>query len=443
MSLKDTTFLRVEHYSGHPEVKAAADVLVNKYAEEMDFIQGRRKWISAARKLIASLWIRDDDLFRFGTKKDYFSKGKRKQAWMTPRTLKLFKAMEALGWLVKVQSEIRPKYSTKAKGGMTSVYQRQPKFIQLLNSLTEQDVELDIDLPLVTLCDEDEQYIELPEEYLKTESYQRTTTTLNSHYELLSRSSIVNKEGKPLGISMLRYRRRFKSSMGIGGRFYSPFCNLSKNERLSITINSESVGSLDFSQLHPTLILLLSQGVGRETNLFATDDVYHMPDYSELPRAAHKKFINTILNAKSIDAAARSISTAEQYWDVIEDCPVFITHKGKGKRLGNPVWSANPLSHAKQYVKDFMFRHPNLEHAASSALWGTLQLLDSSILEYTIAKATLNDIPVFPVHDEVVIPRQHKGRVGGYMVDGFHVVTKNKFNDHVPMITWSCLDEGY
>ena len=43
MSLKDTTFLRVEHYSGHPEVKAAADVLVNKYAEEMDFIQGEAK----------------------------------------------------------------------------------------------------------------------------------------------------------------------------------------------------------------------------------------------------------------------------------------------------------------------------------------------------------------------------------------------------------------
>lgn len=443
MNLKDTTFLRIEHYSGHPEVKAAADVLVNKYAEEMDFIQGRRKWISAARKLIASLWIRDDDLFRFGTKKDYFSKGKRKQAWMTPRTLKLFKAMEALGWLVKVQSEIRPKYSTKAKGGMTSVYQRQPKFIQLLKSLTEQDIELDIDLPLVTLCDEDNQYMELTEEYLKTESYQRTTTTLNSHYELLSRSSIVNKEGKPLGISMLRYRRRFKSSMGIGGRFYSPFCNLSKNERLSITINSESVGSLDFSQLHPTLILLLSQGVGRETNLFATDDVYHMPDYPELPRAAHKKFINTILNAKSIDAAARSISTAEQYWDVIEDCPVFITHKGKSKRLGNPVWSIKPLSHAKQYVEDFMFRHPNFEHAASNSLWGTLQLLESSILEYTIAEATLNDIPVFPVHDEVVIPRQHKELVEGYMVDGFHVVTKNKFNEHVPKITWSCLDEGY
>ena len=319
MNLKDTTFLRVEHYSGHPEVKAAAEVLVNKYAEKMKFIKGRPKWISAARKLIASLWIRDDDLFRFGTKKDYFSKGKRKQAWMTPRTLKLFKAMETLGWLVMVKAEIRPKYSTKAKGGMTSVYQRESKFIQLLNSLTEQDVELDVELPLVTLCDEDKQYMELPEEYLKTESYQRTVTTLNNHYELLNRSSIVDKDGKPLSISMMRYRRRFKTSMGIGGRFYSPFCIMSKNERLSITINKESVGSLDFSQLHPTLTLLLGQGVGKETNLFCTDDVYHMPDYPELPRAAHKKFINTILNAKSIDAAARSISTAEHYWDIIED----------------------------------------------------------------------------------------------------------------------------
>jgi len=439
MDFKEMTYLRIEHYSGHPEVKAAAEVLVNKYAEECSFIKGRAKWISAARKLIASLWIRDDDFFRFGTKKDYFSKGNRKQVWMTSRTLKLFKAMETLGWLVKVQQEIRPKYSTKAKGGMTSVYQRQSKFIQLLESLTEQDVKLDIELPLVTLCDEDNQYIELPEQYLQSDSYQRTATTLNSHYELLSRSSIANKEGKPLSISMLRYRRRFKTSMGIGGRFYSPFCTMSKNDRLSITINNEEVGSLDFSQLHPTLILLLSQGIGQETNLFSTDDVYHMPDYPELPRAAHKKFINTILNAKSIDAAARSISTAEQYWDLIEDCPVFITHKGKSKRLGNPIWPTKPLSHARRYVEDFMFRHPNLEHAASSALWGTLQLLDSSILEYSMAKATSNDIPVFPVHDELVIPKQHKGRVGGYMVDGFHAVTKNQFKDHVPKITWSCL----
>jgi len=140
--------------------------------------------------------------------------------------------------------------------------------------------------------------------------------------------------------------------MGIWGRCYSPFCNMPKNQRLSITIDNEPVASLDFSQLHPTLILLLRQGTGKETNLFATDDVYHMPDY---PGPAHKKFINTILNAKSIDAAARSISTAEQHWDIIKDCAVFRAHSGKGKCLGDPIWPTKPLSHAKQYVQDFMF----------------------------------------------------------------------------------------
>ena len=100
------------------------------------------------------------------------------------------------------------------------------------------------------LCDEDEQYMELPDEYIKTESYQRTTTTLNNHYNLLSGNSIVDKQGKPLSINMMRYRTRFKTTMSIWGRCYSPFCNLPKNQRLSITIDNEPVASLDFSQLH-------------------------------------------------------------------------------------------------------------------------------------------------------------------------------------------------
>jgi hypothetical protein len=41
---------------------------------------------------------------------------------------------------------------------------------------------------------------------------------------------------------------------------------------------------------------------------------------------------------------------------------------------------------------------------------------------------------------EVVIPKQHKGRVGGFMMDGFHAVTNNKFTSHIPSITWTCLD---
>ena len=72
-----------------------------------------------------------------------------------------------------------------------------------------------------------------------------------------------------------------------------------------------------------------------------------MPDYPHLPRQAHKKFINTILNAKSKEAAARSIATAEEYHDLIEDTPVFVTYSGKAKRLRNPVWPERPFATKK------------------------------------------------------------------------------------------------
>ena len=441
MDFKNVTYLRIEHYSNHPEVKAAADILVEKYAETKQFIKARPKWVSSARKLIASVWIRPNDLFRFSTKKDYFSAGSRKQVWLTPKTLKLFKLMISQGWIVKVKAEIRPKNSKKFKGGLASIYQRQDSFKQLLSSLIESDIQLDEEVPLVTITDENNQLKDLDERYLQTESYQRTVTILNNHFQLLKASQIRDKEGNPLGDNMLRYRRRFKNDMGTGGRFYSSFCVLPKKERLSITINNEPVGSLDFSQLHPKLILLLSKGVGEETNLFATGDIYHMPDYPHLPRQAHKKFINTILNAKNKEAAARSIATAEEYWDLIEDVPVFVTYSGKAKRLQNPVWREKPLEQATKYVDDFLFRHPDFEQTAYSAKWGILQLIDSSIIEYTINRATSNNIPVLPIHDEVVIPEQFKGHVGGFMMDGFHSVTQSKFKNHVPKIAWTVLDD--
>jgi|TARA_B110000967_G_scaffold179400_1_gene194849 hypothetical protein len=56
-------------------------------------------------------------------------------------------------------------------------------------------------------------------------------------------------------------------------------------------------------------------------------------------------------------------------------------------------------------------------------------------LEYAKAKATSSDIPEFPVHDEVVIPTQHKGLVGGYMMNAFHALTNNHLKDHVAKIT--------
>ena len=108
MQIKDFTYLRIEHYSGHPEVKAAADTLIDHIASGKSFLKDRPGWTSAARKLVASLWMREGDMFRFGTKKDYFSAGSRKQVWLTPKTLQLFKAMLDLGWVSKKLTTLFP-----------------------------------------------------------------------------------------------------------------------------------------------------------------------------------------------------------------------------------------------------------------------------------------------------------------------------------------------
>ena len=438
----DITYLRIEHYSGHAEVIKAAEVLLEQYKQDA----GKKRlndlpsWTSVARKLIASLWIRDDDSFRFGTKNEYFTNGKRKQVWLTSKTLKLFKTARNLGWMVETQAAVPPRYSKKSDGGLAAVYTRTPAFLQLLKSLSVDDVEVDEDLPWVQLKDNEGNILSLPSGYLESESYRRTVSVLQSQYTLLLGTSICKLTGSnpsPVDPIDIRYTRQWKGNTGIGGRFYSHFCNYPKEERLSITINSEPVGSWDFSQLHPTLLLLLEHGTGEEPNLFSTGDPYDMPEYPELTRAANKLFINTILNAKSRSAAVRSIGSAHHYWNLFEDTWVYETYSGSEKRQGLPVWPKKPQKAADEYIDAFLFRHPAFTDVAFKGLWGTLQLLDSEIMEEAVHRATEMGIPVLPVHDELVGPLSKKAEIKQILIDSFHEVTQGKFSDHEPKMTWS------
>ena len=441
MQLKDFTYLRIEHYSGHPEVKAAADILVDYVASGKSFLKDRRGWTSAARKLVASLWMRECDMFRFGTKKDYFSAGSRKQVWLTPKTLQLFKAMLDLGWVSKAYDAIPPEYAKKQQGGLVTIYCRSLPFKKLLENLKEEDVEVDEDTPWVELRDEQRVLLLLPTKYVNSDSYRRTVDVLQRHYNLLINSSI-SKDGSSSSSSKgdtlwLRYQRKWTGNTGNGGRFYSAFVNLPKEERLAITINGQSVGSWDFSQLHPTLLLLLEHGVGYEPNMFSTGDIYSMPECPHIPRSGHKAFINTIFNAKSKDAAARSIATARIWYDLFDDCWVVKTYKKNERRDGEPVWPEKPLTAAREYIDDFLFRHPAFQDVAYKDLWGDLQLLDSSIMEEAMLRCISRGIPVLPVHDELVVQRTKKEEVRQILVSSFHKVTKSKFVGFTPKMSWS------
>ena len=302
MYLTEITYLRIEHYSGHTEVRAAAEILVNHLANGKSFLKDRPGWIKAARKLVASLWMREGDMFRFGTNKNYFSAGKRQQVWLTKKTLSLFNAMVELEWVVKAYDAIPPKYSKKQQGGVTAIYSRRKTFTDLMVSLTEADVDVDNDIPLVELRDSEGVLLPLPARYVVSDSYRRTTDVLQRHFNLLINNNI-SKDGSSSSSPkvdnlLLKYQRKWTGTTGIGGRFYSDFVNQPKEDRLAITINGQSVGSWDFSQLHPTLLLLLEHGVGHEPNMFSIGDIYAMPGYPNIPRSGirHLSTQSSMLN---------------------------------------------------------------------------------------------------------------------------------------------------
>ena len=72
------------------------------------------------------------------------------------------------------------------------------------------------------------------------------------------------------------------------------------------------------------------------------------------------------------------------------------------------MFPEKPKAAAMKYIEDFLFTHPMFEPAVNSGQWALLQLINSEIIQHVLRIATELNIPVLPVHDEVVIPQSAK-----------------------------------
>jgi hypothetical protein len=423
-------FLKIESYSDHPEVVRAAELLVQSLMEARKRKRNEKLYLRDAKKLIASLWCKgEDDLFRFTTKTTYFSSSNRKQVWLTSRTLKLFNQMRELGWVNLVREAIPPSKSTKAKGGMAAIYCRSLTFKDLLKTLTVMDIIPNPDMPRVELRDEDRILKELPSAYVESESYKETVTILEDHYELLKTAQPRFSDGTLVPLQLLYYVRKFRPDLGHGGRLYAGFQQLSKRERLGITIKGESVISLDISQLHPALILRLKHNADKERDglLYeAQAEVYSMPDYPDLPRAVHKQLINTLINAKSKDSAVRSLMNTHYWYDIFTDEWVVKSYKGKAKREGAKVFPDQPKIEAMNYLNSFIFHHPMMAEAVCSGIGSTLQLIDGQIMETILKVATGAGVPVLVIHDEIIVQEKYQSFIEMVLQRVFQATLKDK-----------------
>jgi hypothetical protein len=235
---REAEFLSIKAYSEHPEVYKAAEILVEEFSKTRSQVRNKEKYPRDAKKLIASIWLHQGQ-FRFTTKDTYFSKGKRKQVWMTNRTLELFNCARELGWVEVVKGAIPP-YLAKNKQGLSTVYRATDEFKSLLTWLAIEDLTVNPDLPCVVRKDGDKKVIEEPESFYLTENYLKHQSLVQSHLNRLREHQTRWANGQLIAPSELLLTRQFTETFGKGGRWYCNFQNKPKSIRNSITIGGKS-----------------------------------------------------------------------------------------------------------------------------------------------------------------------------------------------------------
>lgn len=403
---REAEFLSIKAYSEHPEVYKAAEILVTEFSKTRSQVRNKEKYPRDAKKLIASIWLHDGH-FRFTTKDTYFSKGKRKQVWMTNRTLELFNCARELGWVEVVKRAIPP-YLAKNKQGLSTVYRATDEFKNLLTWLGVEDLTVNPDLPCVVRKDEDKRVIEEQESFYLTENYLKHESLVQSHLNRLREHEARWANGALIATSELLLTRQFTETFGKGGRWYCNFQNKPKSVRNSITIGGKPVGSLDITQCHPMLILRAFKGKEAEGGLFNfnNEDVYEVRGFEFLDRDIRKKAINTLFNANSEKSAEKSLGNTHWWIDEETGELEIKTYKTKTVRQGQPIFKN--LSEIRAFISQFKFQHTDFIDMIGTGIGLKLQGFDGAITTEVLKFAEIMKLPIIPIHEEYLVPEDKK-----------------------------------
>lgn len=416
----EVVFLSIKRYSEHPEVYAAADLLVKEFNKTRQRLKNKDKLPRDAKKLIASIWMHEG-IFRFTTKDEHFSKGKRKQVWMTNRTLDLFNCMRELKWIKEVKGAIPP-YLAKNEIGFSATYTSTDAFKILLRSLTKADITINPDLPCVLRKNAKKQLIEEPESFYKLKPYKEHQSLIQAHLERLRRYKTCWANGSEIDPIELLLTRQFTEDFAHGGRWYCNFQNRHKSVRNTITIGGKPVGSLDITQCHPMLILRIFKGKESEDGLFSrhNEDVYQVTGFDHLDRDIRKKAVNTLFNANNEAEAIKSLANTHWWIDGITSEVEIETYRSRKKRWGSPVFK--DAEEVKKFIGNFKLMHPDFVDAIATGIGLQLQGFDGAVTHQVLKFADAIDLPLIPIHEEYLVPEDKKDVIEEILKSSIQVI---------------------
>ena len=95
------------------------------------------------------------------------------------------------------------------------------------------------------------------------------------------------------------------------------------------------------------------------------------------------------------------------------------------------------MSRYRGLIDNFILIHPRFEAAVSIAQWGSLLLIDSTIVQHVLRMATDLGIPVLTVHKKIIIAAPAKATIELMLARAFQHVLKGTGDIRSVRMDWS------
>lgn len=205
--------------------------------------------------------------------------------------------------------------------------------------------------------------------------------------------------------------RVFNGSMSLGGRFYgSAYQTMRKQYRQHITIDGEPTVELDYSALHPSLLLWRTGGA------LSADPYTEIAGKAGITRELVKALLLRLINSENVSDFCRVVTSSGNE-----------SKKAEAEAGRADEWFIPDVPtgyKGADFVEAVEAAFPTLTGSFGGTIGLELQGIDSKLMADLLAECLSAGIVALPVHDSVIVPQSRADDAREIMFNCYERMTK-------------------
>lgn len=205
--------------------------------------------------------------------------------------------------------------------------------------------------------------------------------------------------------------RVFNGSMSLGGRFYgSAHQTMKKRYRQRITIDGEPTVELDYSALHPSLLLWRTGGA------LSADPYTEIAGKAGITRELVKALLLRLINSENVSDFCRVVTSSGNE-----------SKKAEAEAGRADEWFIPDVPtgyKGADFVEAVEAAFPTLTGSFGGTIGLELQGIDSKLMADLLAECLSAGIVALPVHDSVIVPQSRADDAREIMFNCYQRMTK-------------------